>query len=118
MIQTLTINVTVPDGYEATGEYRKPLPMEWWLTNNGQPHFSPATDHVALNNNRIILRKKWALPDWFRPEWVLEHYTCLNTYGVRRLGQAPSFSADALWALHDDVFTAPPAGTQLPICKK
>lgn len=116
MIQTLTINVTIPDGYEATGEYRGPSIGEWFLTMAGNA--CQCLSHHQSVETRIILRKIWALPDWFQPDWILEQKFSGYYVSRRSATIAYYYNAPTLWTLYDDVFIAPPAGTQLPICKK
>lgn len=113
MIQTITIDVTVPDGHEATGEYRKPSIGELFLTMAGTACVC-STNHQTTET-RIILRKKWALPDWFRPTWTLTKSGM--GYVVWRAGNANGYDAKLFWFMHDDNFVPPPEGTRLPVCK-
>lgn len=68
--QQITIEVDIPDGYEATGEFRLPdESRECWLSNFSavcEPHGGRATVHGP----RLILRKKWQWPDWLKAPWI------------------------------------------------
>jgi hypothetical protein len=53
----ITINVSPPDGYEVTGEYRWPQPNEPFLTSTGTACACHDNDQCGRRQNRIILRK-------------------------------------------------------------
>lgn len=71
MKQNLTIEVDVPDGYEAI-DWRPPdVANEWWLTLKGgvvEPgEYKPNAVTVL---HRIILRPIWTAPEWLKPGWI------------------------------------------------
>lgn len=58
----IEIEVDIPDGYEATGEYRQPKSGDYWI--------DPKTDELArfplyhAKDRRVILRKAWKPEPW------------------------------------------------------
>lgn len=55
MKQTVTIEVDVPDGFEVTGEYRKPVGnVDYWLDRNKGTAKTPK--QWTTSNREIILR--------------------------------------------------------------
>ncbi len=122
--QTLTIEVDVPDGWMATGEYRPPNKGEHYLqTGKSQAYFTPTVDF-------LILRKTWQ-----PPAWMVEHYRGCWLYCIERewlvnrtepvlndngrycrMNDAPlSIDADTLAALHSAEFQPPPHTQKLQI---
>lgn len=55
----IELDVEIPEGYEATGKYGKPVAGEYWMDIHGKV-FS-----VSDTGNRIILRKKKPEPPKF-----------------------------------------------------
>lgn len=108
MIQQITINVTIPDGYEATGEYRTVKYGDIYLSEiHSPPEVLPWHDDAG--GRRIILRKKWAFPEWFKKGWYLRRNAQADRwYAVEQcfsLGDV--FDAIDLWAFHGETFTPP-----------
>lgn len=68
-LQKVTIEVDVPEGYEATGEWRWPRTGEPALTTTGRAFCAHADDECGRRGARIILRK---LPDPVE-EWLAQH---------------------------------------------
>lgn len=71
--QEITIKVDIPDGYEATGEFRFPRKgeshLEWPDMNN---IMVAGLDYV--HKRHIILRKKWQWPEWLKlPYIAMDH---------------------------------------------
>lgn len=64
--QQITIEVDIPDGYEATGEFRSPGLDEVYL-QRGEVKRS-RFDHYA--SDFVIVRKKWQWPDWLKAPWI------------------------------------------------
>ena len=58
MIQEVTIKVDVPDGYEATGEWRQPNPGEPHIVGSGEVREVHVNDYFGKLMHRLILRKK------------------------------------------------------------
>lgn len=58
MNQTFNLSIEVPDGYEATGEYRTPTNGETYLTPGGVVATGPAEERY------FILRRGWIPPTW------------------------------------------------------
>lgn len=67
--QEITIKLDVPEGYELTGEYRKPRLDESYLF-----HSNSLWCCGSVKTEEFILRKKWQAPDWI-PDgaWVYQH---------------------------------------------
>jgi len=61
--QKIEIEVDVPDGWEVTGEYRKPLDHEPYISKEGWL----AERNIGVDGPRIILRKKYVPPAWLKP---------------------------------------------------
>lgn len=62
MNQTFSLSIDVPDGYEATGEYRKAVSGDIILLSDGT-----AMAWVALSptaEKHFILRRAWTPPTW------------------------------------------------------
>jgi hypothetical protein len=125
MIQHLHLSVEIPSGYVATGEYRKPLFGEYFLTVGGTAQTVQTPDKCALNNYRIILRKVWSFPAWFAKGWWL-YFNCHSqlwlvtthrpepAYGMGPLNHwqqggsgGPLLNAVELWQFHGEEFTPP-----------
>ena len=68
-LQKVTLEVDVPEGYEATGEWRWPRTGEPALTTTGRAFCAHADDECGRRGSRIILRK---LPDPVE-EWLAQH---------------------------------------------
>lgn len=60
-LQSVTLQMNIPEGHEVTGEVRPAKEKEPWMTATGQIY------HGASFNPQIILRKKFALPEWVKP---------------------------------------------------
>lgn len=119
MIQKITIDVEVPDGYEATGEWRWPNADEPFLTVAGTVCTMHIGDTVGRRGNRIILRKKWAFPAWFPNGWWLMY--CGGDWYVRDYvcGAKHVVKAEAAYAIHGEVFTPPtPLGVGMHQCTR
>jgi hypothetical protein len=68
MKQQITIEVDIPEGWEATGEYRKPTDCDHWLPADGGPVIRGAYPFL-----RVILRKRQPpIADDAWPDWVAE----------------------------------------------
>lgn len=71
--QTITIEVDVPEGWEATGEYRRVTRGERYLTcANGVQYVGTwCPKHEPSGSKYIVLRKAWQPEPWM-PEgsWV------------------------------------------------
>lgn len=59
-LQTITLNVDIPEGYEATGEFRLPLKGEAYLDKYGEVII--ASYNYCGDGSYIILRKTWTPP--------------------------------------------------------
>ena len=68
MKQEITITVDIPEGYEATGEFRYPVSGELYLENEGCA--DRASSEQIFGRHRFILREKWAPPEFLRPGWI------------------------------------------------
>lgn len=64
--QQITIEVDIPDGYEATGEFRCPELGELYISR-GQTHQACFQNYAS---DHLILRKKWQWPDWLKAPWI------------------------------------------------
>lgn len=64
MKQQVTIEVDIPEGYEATGEFRGVNPGDgFYLDDFGAA--VPRTNDISLGTRkRLILKKKWVWPAW------------------------------------------------------
>jgi hypothetical protein len=73
--QKLEIEVEVPEGYEATGEFRLPKKGDYFLNSCGDLNLS-TNDWNNSNymnsyaNQRIILRKKYQWPTWLKARYI------------------------------------------------
>ena len=66
-LQAFTITADVPDGYEPTGEYRKPKAGEY-INFSGIRH---VTDGHLYGNDYVILRPVWKWPEFVKPGcWI------------------------------------------------
>lgn len=115
MIQQITISVEAPAGYEATGEYREASPGEPFLTLTGGAQTIHNNDQCGRKGKRIILRKQWAFPAWFKNGWWL--YNCgSNRWAACELQPIcppnvyweKAIEANRLWEFHGETFVAPP----------
>lgn len=102
--QQITIEIDIPDGFEATGEFRIPDERnEYWLSSGGElcgPHNGMAT----VCGNRIILRKIWEWPTWLKMPYIAMDkdglwfaYSCMpmkNTHRWYTRGIARSLPSD------------------------
>lgn len=108
MIQRITINVSIPDGYEATGDFRWPVVGDLFLTEDGD---TVAHASVSYWSPRFILRKKWAFPKWFAAGWFLWFNTAYNKWVVcERVFEGTNtsgFFATDIWAFHGETFVPP-----------
>ena len=68
MKQEITITVDIPEGYEATGEYRRAEDSDVWLGSEA------SVMRGGNMNSRIILRKKWTAPEFLRPGWIAQMF--------------------------------------------
>ena len=59
--ETVTITLPIPDGYEATNEFRTPEPKEFYLDPNGAGATTLNIPKAPSSFERVILRRK--LPD-------------------------------------------------------
>lgn len=68
-LQTFQITTDVPDGYEATGEFRVPKKGEHFIAsiNGFGDRFYLATYDYDDGINRIILRPVWKWPEFVKP---------------------------------------------------
>ena len=50
MKKTVSVELTIPEGYEYTGEYRQALPREWYLTRHSATRavFGTTLNHFIL----------------------------------------------------------------------
>ena len=71
MKREITIEVDIPEGYEATGEFRPPLNGEDYLTTNGE-RSRAFREWYDDEGNRIILRKVHKIPE-------VTHYMSIET---------------------------------------
>ncbi len=68
--QQITIEVDIPDGYEATGEFRLPdESREFWLSLTARLCF-PHNGQPTCDGPRIIVRKKWQWPESVTANWI------------------------------------------------
>lgn len=68
--QQITIEVDIPDGYEATGEFRLPdESREFWLNPTARLCF-PHNGQPTCDGPRLILRKKWQCPEGVTANWL------------------------------------------------
>lgn len=58
------VYVEPPEGFEVTGEFRKPLAKEWFIATSGHPKQIPMDDEGAYP--RVILRKIWKPLNWMK----------------------------------------------------
>jgi hypothetical protein len=115
------IEIDVPAGYEATGEYRCAKVGEWY--------FDCCSNAVECKQYTTcgqypILRKVWELPKWFTPKWYLyknchteawmvtDEHPNGNSFGYSHKWGF-SMDAKALWAFHGETWVEPPTGLQL-----
>lgn len=102
--QHITIEVDIPDGYEATGEFRLPdESRECWLSNFSavcEPHDGRATVHGP----RLILRKKWQWPEWIKLPYIAMQPNG-DWYGF---SDKPSFQDGFRWDGHGFVYLLSP----------
>jgi hypothetical protein len=63
MKQSITIEITVPDGYELTGEFRIPVPGDLYLTPGGSVIFQVNTGYFE---KRFIVKGVFVWPDWLK----------------------------------------------------
>ena len=68
MKQEITITVDIPEGYEATGEYRMANGEDMCLSESGDNWI--AVSGEDSRGNHIILRKKWKPPEFLNPGWI------------------------------------------------
>ena len=66
--QQITIEVDIPDGYEATGEFRCPNVGEYWIYDHCLP--ACGLGFVLPHSPRLILRKTWQWPEWLKAPWI------------------------------------------------
>lgn len=71
-LQKVTLSIDIPEGYEATGEYRVPRAGECILTDQG---VEPC-DAGDLCLSYLIVREKWQPPDFLSDgAWVWKDYS-------------------------------------------
>jgi hypothetical protein len=88
----IELEVSIPDGYEATGEYRK-------VEGHSTPHLSASGNlcFTKSQNNRIILRKKTPV---MRPMttgealWILSMPHCVIRHIDREEWEVPTIHAE------------------------
>ena len=73
MKQEITITVDIPEGYEATGEFRYPVSGELYLVEN-ESCADRASSEQIFGRRRFILRKKWTPPEFLRPGWIAQMF--------------------------------------------
>lgn len=101
--QKSEIEVDVPDGWEATGEWRP--------ARQGEAVIHPDHCHAFVMNtegmsNRIILRKKYVPPSWLKPgTWLFQTESGI-WYASRSEpnGTKPLYSYGPEATLHRDIF--------------
>lgn len=93
----ITIDVPIPDGYEATGEFRDPKPGELRIGKYGNICTSECVD-----GRRIILRKSFVWPEWVKDGmWYTRDYD-----GEERLHlDEPRLISVHRWSSADDDLT-------------
>ena len=90
--QKIEIEVDVPDGWEATGEYRVPYIGDFYVHHTGSSPIAFQNVVIGPRNvvigPRIILRKKYVPPSWLKPgTWIYKHgseshWSCSNVRPV------------------------------------
>jgi hypothetical protein len=66
-LQTFPVTVSIPEGYEATGEFRLAKDGEWYLSREGRVEMGFTV--VAV----FILRAPYQFPDWVKPgTWLVQ----------------------------------------------
>lgn len=84
-LQKVTLDVDVPEGYEATGEWRRPIGDEPHIIGDGRVMVAHPNDFGARMLYRIILRK---LPDPVE-EWLAQHPWLPEGRWVYRFASSP-----------------------------
>lgn len=110
MIQKITIDVDIPEGYDAI-DFRLPLVDDIYRTMFGTAVACSRTDIFSVGQERIILRKKWAFPAWFKSGWWL-FKTQPGTWYVGQNNwfygsDTTAFYAPLLWEFHGQEFESP-----------
>jgi hypothetical protein len=119
MNQTFQLTLDVPDGWEATGEYREPTALENYLTREGRVGTGIGPAGISC----FILRRAWVPPTWM----PIDNWLYNNSEQWRVTNRAPrvptpesggwgrsvtgaiTVEARVLAALYGQTFTPPPA---------